>query len=235
MYYLSSKKIIALVVLCCTVSAAFGQYNIKEHDAKKQEKKYSFGIHLGAASHTYRVEHSARFLEQNEILTAEGDNSLGIDVGLIGVLHPTKDFELRILPGINFGDRNVTYNLASEEEPLSQNLETTVFQIPLQVKYKSKPYKDMRGFVIVGGNLMYDLTSNKEQRLDPTVVKIEDTNLLGEIGAGFEFHFPLFTLAPEIKVSQGFLNQRVQNDDLNLSAVLSGLYSRVYTFSLNIE
>lgn len=235
LYNISSKKIGALTAFLLIFFSASAQYNIKEHDQKKAAKKYSFGIHLGATQHTYRVEHSQRFLEQNNILSVEGDKSTGIDVGLIGALHPIEPLELRIIPSINFGDRNVTYGFRDAEAPSVQKLEATNFQFPIQLKYKSKPYKDMRGFVIVGGSFTSDLSSNKDERNDVTSLKLEQNNAFGELGAGFEFHFPLFTLAPELKVSQGFLNQRVQNEELDLSRVLSGLYSRVYTLSINIE
>jgi len=235
LYNISSKKIAALAVFMFAFVSVNAQYNIKEHDAKRASKGYSFGIHLGATQHAYRVEHSERFLEQSDILTVEGDKSTGIDVGLIGVLHPIEELEIRVIPGINFGDKNITYGFAGVAEPEIQKLESTVFQLPLQLKYKSKPYKDMRGFFIAGGTFASDLASNKDERNDVNSVKLESANVFGELGAGFEFHFPLFTLAPELKVSQGFLNQRVENDALDLSRVLSGLYSRVYTLSINIE
>lgn len=214
-----------------------GQYNIQQHDDKNNARKYSYGIHLGFNQHNFRVEHSQEFLNQQEILGIEGVNNAAIEVGLIGILHPKEWLELRTVPAIVFGNRDLAYYDTTEEEsPFVVTNETTSFDIPLYVKYKSKPYQDFRMFVIAGGKYRANL-SYKEASNNPAeeLLRLSKKDALAELGFGAEFHFPLFTLAPELKVSQGFLNQREQNDANAYSRNLSGLYSRLYSLSINIE
>jgi hypothetical protein len=56
-----------------------------------------------------------------------------------------------------------------------------------------------------------------------------------EIGIGFEFYFPLFILAPEIKLSQGLKNVLYNDDKLLFSRTLDQLKTRTLTFSLHIQ
>ncbi len=235
LHHIYSLKVILTIILASVGQLVFSQLNINTHDDKRESRGYHFGIHLAAGQHTFKIDHNSFFLAQNDILSVEGDKDIGIDIGLIGAIHPFKNTEVRVLPTLNFGTKNITYTFANQDEPNLQDLETVNFEIPLHFKYKSKPYKDMRMFVIGGGKYGIDLSSNKDERNLENVVKLEKGNAFLELGAGAEFHFPLFVLSPEIKVSHGFLNQHVNDPDLNLSAVLAGLYSRVYTFSINIE
>ena len=238
LYYLSSKKIMNLLCLLVLAGVANAQYNIQKHDRRNEQRGYSYGIHLGASQHNFRVEHSDKFLEQTPIQSIEGSNDLGLEVGIIGALHPFDNLEVRALPTIAFGDRSLNYyDLAGESDyPNEVNVESTMFDIPLQVKYKSKPYKDFRMFVVGGGKYRMNLSYKEEgESAAEDALRYSKSDMMGELGLGAEFHFPLFTLAPELKVSQGFLNQRIQNDNHPYSANLSALYSRMYTFSINIE
>ena len=237
LYHLSSKKIAVFLVLFFMSIAAHAQYNVQHHDGKNNTRKYSYGIHLGVSQHNFRVEHSSEFLNQTAIESIEGDNDLGLEIGLIGILHPWEDIEVRAIPTISFGDRSVNYyDLSNEEYPFKVKPENTMFDIPLLVKYKSEPYKDFRMFVIGGGKYRWNL-SHKEapENTEEDYLRLKSSDVMAELGFGAEFHFPLFTLAPELKVSQGFGNQ-IEKDNMNAySTTIDGLYSRVYTLSINIE
>lgn len=236
LYNLSSKKVILSVLflfVCFTLQA---QFNIKKHDNRNRARGYSYGIHLAFNQHNFRVEHSENFLEQGQVMSIEGHKDMGVEVGIIGALHPHENIEIRAIPGINFGNRNVVYYETFAEEPTQVKLENTMFDLPLQLKYKSKPYKDFRMFVVGGGKLRANL-NYKEASENPAEdpLRLSKGDFMMELGAGAEFHFPLFTLAPELKISQGFQNQRVQNEAHVFSNTLSALYSRLYTLSINIE
>ena len=237
LYHLPSQKIILFFIVIMSSFSGMSQYNIEQHDGKNKARKYSYGIHLGFNQHNFRVEHSDNFLNQQEITGIEGENNLGLEIGLIGILHPKEWLEVRTVPAIAFGRKDVVfYDTTQEEFPATVNNDATMFDIPLYVKYKSKPYKDFRMFIIGGGKYRTNL-SYREESDNPAEeqLRLSKKDAMAELGFGAEFHFPLFTLAPELKVSQGFINQREQNDANAYSRNLSGLYSRLYSLSINIE
>ena len=235
MHNISGKKIATLIPLLLIWLPFYGQYNIKTHDEKHERKKYHFGIHLGFSQHTFKVKHADAFLQQSEILSVESKKSLGFGVGLVGALHLLDNTEFRIVPAINFGTKNLTYGLDSTTDPLVQDQESVTLGFPLHFKYKSKPYKEFRMYAFAGGRMTIDLASNKKERQADDVVKFEKSEGFVELGAGAEIHFPLFTLSPELKISQSLRNQHVPNDALNLSNVINTLNSRCYLLSINIE
>lgn len=237
LYHLPSKKIILLTAFFMFTCLCFGQHNIEKHDGRNNERKYSYGIHLAMNQHNFRVEHSNQFLNQQEITGIEGVNNLGMELGLIGILHPIDWLEVRAVPALVFGNRDLNYyDTTADENPVTVTNETTMFDIPLYLKYKSKPYKDFRMFVIGGAKYRANL-SYKEASDNPAqeALRLSKSDVLGELGFGAEFHFPLFTLAPEFKVSQGFMNQREPNGAHPYSRNLSALYTRIYSLSINIE
>lgn len=212
------------------------QVNILKHDNRNEIRKYGYGIHLAFNQHNFRVNHAPQFMRQSELLGIEGKNNLGIEVGIIGKLFPTKNLEVRAIPSIAFGDRNVVFYEKGKEEATVFKGESTIFDIPLLLKYKSEPYQDFRLFGIGGVKLRSNLNA-KGPSADPTedIVLFNKSDLQVEIGAGAEFHFELFTLAPEFKISHSLRNQNNQSAESFYSNSINGLHSRLYTISINIE
>jgi hypothetical protein len=106
---------------------------------------------------------------------------------------------------------------------------------PLQVRYKSDPIKDFRIFVIAGMRYDFDLASNQKSRKALDIIKLKRHDLSVEYGLGMMFYFPYFILTPEFKMSHGVLDIHEPTEGLIYSRVLQKLYSRSFTFSINIE
>lgn len=234
LYHLSSKKIILTTILMVMAGSLFAQNNIVKHDAKREKNGYSYGIHLGVTQHNFRVEHSDSFLNQNDILGVEGDSQTGIAIGIIGALHPSEDFEVRAIPTINFGNQNLLYTLPDLDKKAQHQGESTIFELPVQLKYKSQPYKDFRMFLIGGGMFRNNFSASKNEEDDLQTVIYNQTDYAVEFGGGMEFHFPYFVLAPELTITQGFGNQ-LKSQNTIYSNVIGSLNSRVYSLSINIE
>jgi hypothetical protein len=56
-----------------------------------------------------------------------------------------------------------------------------------------------------------------------------------EIGAGFEFYYPNFIFAPEIKLSQGLMNQQFKDSKIPLSNALEFMKTRMIVISIHLE
>jgi len=80
----------------------------------------------------------------------------------------------------------------------------------------------------------YDLASNSTAR-DNSLIKVSKTDIAAEYGIGVMIYFPYFIMSPEFKVSQGFVNVNTPSKNLIYSTVIQKLYSRTYTFTINLE
>ena len=116
-----------------------------------------------------------------------------------------------------------------------RKIESVFIDFPIQFRYKSKPYHDIRAFVIFGAKYSLDLASNSRARKAEDLVRIARNDLMIEYGVGFQLFFPYFILSPEIKFSHGLLNIHDRNPNLIYSSVIDRLFSNGFTFSLHFE
>ncbi len=237
LYHLSSHKIVLFVflILCATPHFSFGQDAIRKHDAKKNGNGYSYGIHLALTNQNFRIERSTALLNSENILAVDGKTEPGVSIGIIGALHPSERSEIRATALVNFNNQNLVYTVVDEEKQVLFQGSSTAFELPVHYKYKSKGYGNFRMFALGGGRFRTNFSAYENKDVNASTLQLSRNDVLFDLGAGAEIHFPFFTLSPTLTVSQGFRNQRQPNEELEFATVLSGLYSRVYTLSFNIE
>ena len=80
-----------------------------------------------------------------------------------------------------------------------------------------------------------DLSSNSNARNAQDLIKLKPNDLGYELGVGFDFYLKFVTLSPEIKINNGLSNIHSRDPDLKFSSVLDKLYTRMVTFSINIQ
>jgi hypothetical protein len=81
----------------------------------------------------------------------------------------------------------------------------------------------------------FDLASNVKSRKADDILKLNRHDAAAEYGLGFMIYFPYFILSPELKVSHGFLNINAPNPGLIYSRTIERMYSRTFTFTINLE
>ncbi len=231
------KKFSLIVCLFITFSAfAQRELNLEEHD----HKPYYFGISLGLNKSRFHTSLHTNFLEQDTILTAESLQSLGFNLGLSATIRLSPRFELRANPQLFFLDRPIQYNLKYPDKldnayTVQKRVESVMVNAPLQLRFLSDRIGNFRVYMMGGGKLDYDLSSNAQSRNADDMVKIRKYDFGVEGGIGFKFYYPSFILAPEIKFSNGFRNMHGRDPRLNYSNVIDRINSRMIVFTLNLE
>ena len=231
------KKIVLGFTLFFTLSvAAQRELNLVEHDAKP----YYFGISLGMNQSRFHTSPHPNFLEQDTILTAESVQAPGFNLGLSATLRLGPHLELRTNPQLLFLDRPVEYHLKYPDRldnayTIQKRVESVMVSAPLQLRFLSDRIGNFRVYMMGGGKLDYDLSSNAQSRNAEDMVKIRKYDYGIEGGIGFKFYYPSFILAPEIKFSNGFRNMHGRDSRLNYSNVIDKINSRMIVFTLNIE
>jgi len=107
--------------------------------------------------------------------------------------------------------------------------------LPLQLKFKSDRIKNFRFYALLGGKFDYDMASNARSKRSDEFIKISPIDMGYEIGVGFEFYNPSFIFSPEIKLSQGLINQLYKDARLPLSNAIETLYTRMIVISIHLE
>ena len=225
-----------ITLLFCLVLPAFvfGQRNVMENDLKFARKRYHFGIHLASGFGDFKVQQNALFANSDSILSIKSKYDVNFEIGALISYHINKFVEIRTLPGFLFSNKSISY-VFGDATSKKKSTPQVYFDLPVEVKIKSEPLKDIKLYLIAGIKYGYDVGANFKDRKKPDQ-PIQKPNDFGfNYGVGMEIHFPLFILSPEFKVYNSVLNIHQPNSTLPYSKYMKGLYNRNFIFSINFE
>ncbi len=164
----------------------------------------------------------------------------GFTVGIVSSLRLAKDFNLRFLPGLSFGERQLTYNIDVVDIYTNQpgeyfSVKSTFLDFPLLVKYKARRINNDRPYVVFGGAYRQDISRTAREDL----VSLKSGGFYAEIGAGWDHYFTFFRLSMEVKVSLGLNNQLgdppADTQRRYYSQSIKSLKSNIFTLSFHFE
>ncbi len=201
---------------------------------------YYFGLSLGYNNSYLHTEKHPLFLQNDSVLSVEPGASGGIALGLLATARLNKRFEFRFHPQLILGgSKYLTYVIKypTPIEPAIQKktIPSTVVSFPLQMKFNSDRIHNFRVYMLGGFKYDVDVASNAGALNADDLVKLKKSYLGYEAGIGFNFYFPVVTIAPELKVSNGLTNVHDRDANLKYSNILNQLQSRMLTFSLIFE
>ncbi len=235
MHRIHGNRTFLLIAVLVLISSAMyaqkrGNYNFRDHSSKP----YYFGITLGYNSSSYKLFHSSDFILNSDILSTSVSRDPGLDLKIVTNLKVGQYIDIRFLPGLAFAGRSIEYQF--QDEDISSRKVNSVFaEFPVQVRYKSEPWKDIRMFVLGGVKYSYDVASDSRTQQADELVKFSPSDFQLEVGAGMQFFFPYFIFSPELKFSHGLGNVLIFDDSLPESTVLDKVLSRALTISLHFE
>ncbi len=141
-------------------------------------------------------------------------HSPGFSVNVLADYRIAEHFNLRISPGLYFGNKVVRY-LNHKGNPdwvdqshykQSQNIKSTYIVVPIDLKMSAKRYHNMRPYFT--GGIMYaqDLAKDHSEQL-----RLKNGDLMLTVGMGCDFYMHFFKLCPEIKFCFGLKNLLEKN------------------------
>ena len=167
--------------------------------------------------------------------------SYGFTVGIVGNLRLGRYFDLRLIPSLSFGAKNMTYDYHIiwdedfdniREYHKNSNILATIMEFPLHIKYKSKRHDNIAAYIIGGGNPKLDFsfvfTSDKQR------IQAKTFDFAAEIGAGFDYYTSHFKFGVEAKMSFGLINVLDKHNNQYDSSI-DGLKNRMFQVSLTFE
>ena len=207
--------------------------NMPEHD----EKKYYFGITFGLNYSTYRIKNSKSFTENDSFKSITPGSNPGFNLGLMGNLRLSSFVDLRFVPSLAFAEKGMTLIMTTPggDSTSTRTVESIYMHLPFQVKFKSDRIHNFRFYAITGAKLDIDLAANARSRRNDEFLKVRPIDAGYELGVGFEFYNPNFIFSPEIKISQGLMNQQYKDARIPLSNAIEGISTRMIVISIHLE
>ena len=181
------------------------------------------------------------------VLGVTSSASPGFSVGILGNLRLMKFLDLRFIPTLSFGSRELSYSIRATNMAgtpagsdtafmVNKKVNSTYLTFPLLFKYRSWR-KDNYGAYFIGGlNYAIDLAAAKKTKQDTGTgdIKLVTHDIGAEIGAGFDFYNAYFKLGVEAKMIFGLRNLVVDDNTL-YSGSLQSLHSKVFMLSFTFE
>lgn len=238
MRYLHSIQVIIIFLIGFVPLQSWAQYSRGNHNFREfQDKAYYFGLTFGYNHSNFQLLHSRQFILNDSFNVTEGLGGPGLNISMVTNMKLGEYFDFRFLPGFSFVGRKLYYLGTDDQVEQVKSIEGVLVQAPLQVRFKSEPFHDMRMFVLAGAKYTYDVASNAQIRDEQAkrVIRISPHDFSLEVGAGAQFFFPFFIFSPELKYSQGIGNILIYNNELEQSTVIEKILSRTFTISLHFE
>ena len=181
-----------------------GQKQKPKNESWYDEKLLHFGFSLGFNTMDFRITPSQEYLAADSLYPEVSRLNPGINIQIVTNLRPGKYWDIRFLPGVSFGMRNVRYYKDQVLYNEQQRLESSFLEFPLLLKYKGDRLNNVRPYIVGGLNFRYDLAAKKEfDDEKPVYIRLKRPDLYYETGAGLDFYLKYFKLSVELKMSNG--------------------------------
>lgn len=196
------KKICFLLIfiISCSTSKAQGFFNLFNNDRvinleNFDKKTWSWGYFLGMNSYDFRFDYEQ---ERGDILVQK---NMGFNIGLIGNLRINDYIDLRLEPGVIFTNRILEFPQFEEDRDRIREVESNYVHVPLMVKFSTKRINNFKPFVLIGGSVAHNLSSNEDNPSDNTAgqFRSKDWTTYVEVGFGIDFYTEYFKFSPSIR------------------------------------
>jgi hypothetical protein len=234
MKYLNST-ICLLGILLFAQNNLFAQtklVHMEDHD----DKKYYFGLTFGFNQSRHRIQYSDAFAHTDTFSSIQPGWGSGFNLGIMGNLKLTNFIDLRLIPSISFAEKRINFlqpRLSSEIQ--AKTVESIYVHLPLQLKFKSDRLHNFRFYGLLGTKLDYDMAANANSRKKDEFLKFKPLDLGYELGFGLEFYYPNFIFSPEIKLSEGLMNQIYIDRSIHMTNAIDQIRTRSIVFSIHLE
>ena len=249
------KKVLISIIFLIAGCSVFAQKQKINYLTTFDDKLFHFGFTIGMNTLDFNVVNYNPIGENPDFIPYPDDGIIwdsnirsdvatlipGFTVGIVTSMRLSKDFNLRFLPGLSFGERQLTFNVPVRdvnvyEEDLSYyTIRSTFLDFPLLLKYKARRINNDRPYVIFGGAYRHDISRTAQEDL----IKLKNGGFYAEVGGGWDHYFAFFRFSVEAKFSFG-LNDQLGDlpggqQRLYYAQSIKNLRSKIFTLSFHFE
>ena len=239
MYKYKFIILFATLILCMNMHA---QKETTKNLPKFDHRFMHFGFLIGANSADFVLERfPPNVAGADSLYVLEPKAATGFNLGIISAMHLGEFFSVRFTPNLAFCSRSLEYTFETYEGPKKyvKDIESTLINFPLNIKYKSVRVNNFSAYVIFGAAYSLDLASNsKAQNLSTNpndiLVKLKRDDFMGQIGFGTDFYLEYFKFGIELKMSYG-IKDLLEHDNTTFSTPIDKLSSKMFLLSFTFE
>jgi len=210
--------------------------NLQHFDNKKVHFGFSLGINSGGfALHRQPINFFTDSLASIDVVSQSG-----FHLGIVSDFHLHKHFNIRFLPTLVFGQRNLQFNFVPDRGlpyRVERVVESTYLDFPVLFKYRSARLNNFAAYVIAGGKYSIDLASNedvKNEDIPESIIKLKKNTTSAEVGIGTDFFLPYFKFAIELKMSYT-LDDALIHDNTELSNPIERISPKMFFLTFLFE
>ena len=210
-----------------------------ENLPKFDRRRYHFGFLLGVNQMNFALKNVEDYKMFDSLVYVTTTPELGFSIGIVSSLRIADHFNLRFVPTLSFGDRDIEYTILVQDTlrlVQRKRVESTFMEFPLYFKYKSKRLNNAQAFVIAGAKYTIDMASQADKKNKPNEVpiKLKKHDYMAEVGTGFDFYLKYFKFGIELKMSYGLRDLLKREDNIYTNSI-DRLGSKIFQLSFTFE
>ncbi|HRY98550.1 MAG TPA: porin family protein [Bacteroidales bacterium] len=234
-----NRIFLMILGLMLTLSLVQAQRRVQINLPKYDLKDYHFGFILGVNQMFFSVDRVPEFNELDSLYILESTPEMGFNIGIVSNLRLAENWDLRFIPTLSFGQRNLHYTFLLNDKQYYEDkkmIESTHIDFPFNLKFKSHRINNFRAYVLSGVKFSIDLASQakKKEQDDELRVKLERDDMAAEFGVGFDFYTHFFKFGTELKMSYG-VRDLLRHENNAYSRGIEKLNSKIFQLSLTFE
>ena len=178
------------------------------------------------------------------VLSIESRPTPGFVISIVSDLRLGHLFNLRFIPSLSFGDRDLIYSVLVYNKTdttlmnITRKVPSTYINFPLEIKYKALRYNNFRPYLLAGVQYTLDLASQAKKReqktRDQKIVKFNANDVYIEAGVGFDFYNEWFKLGIELKMMYGTMDILKREHNIYTDPIAK-LNSKIFQLSFTFE
>ncbi len=229
------KRLIIFICVLKITTAVYAQDSGVPNRYKLDEYPFHFGFCLGVNVMNFIIQPNYQQYLKDSLLSDISNPNMGFQIQIVTNLRLGEYFDLRFLPGISFGERDITFfknNILIN----TQKLESNFLDFPLDLKYKAKRLQNIRPYVLTGADCRYDLAKSYNEDAG-IYINLKKIDFYFDAGTGIDFYLEYFKFSIELKYSLGFnnmINQRTSSNPQYENSI-STLRSSIFLISFCFE
>lgn len=245
------KKILISSILILGFSLIKAQFRNNDRADRLEwmdHKKYSWGFFLNVNNFDYKLVLDPQKGMNKLVNTVETKSSYGFGAGLIGKMRLNEYLDLRLEPGLQFVDRELTFNgasvLARQEQDMEaftkRKVKSTYIDVPLLLEFHGLRWYNSRPYIAGGVNWLVNIQSQQNSVNDNMqgTFRTITNNFAWSAELGIQFYFSRFKLTPAVRGTFVLNNELVAdypNTPPYWAGALSSINSRAVMFVLKFE
>lgn len=257
----SKAVIIAAAGISFLSSAQFRTRDRMDNMEGMDDQKFSYGFFLAGNNYDYKLVLDPKYGMSNDRLhnLVESKSSYSFGAGLIGKARLNENFDLRLEPGLQFVQRDLTFNTdknsqysagTNTNEPFTpitmtdadrrRTVKSTYVDVPLLLEFHGDRWYNSRPYAAAGVNYLLNLQSNQKSGDDNQqgIFRSTTHNFGWSVEAGIQFYFSRFKLTPGFRGTFVTNNELVKDNAATppyWAAAIATAQTRAFMFVLKFE